>query len=80
MEKFLFNLAIRFRKKTKQSLNIKRWYGRRGGSSQRKYICYICDCVIDTESARYALTKHAEHAINKHGDNHIKGSNLRLFL
>jgi hypothetical protein len=68
----LYNLAIRYRKKTKQSLNIKRWYGRRGGGTQRVYICYVCDVSIDTESACYPITRHAEDAINSHADFHLE--------
>jgi hypothetical protein len=49
---------------------IRGWYGARGGSSRREYRCYLCDCTIDTESARHAKTKHAERAIDAHRDEH----------
>jgi hypothetical protein len=45
---------------------VKRWVGVNGGSSERRYVCYLCDEVIDTESAKYAPTKHAEQAIADH--------------
>lgn len=56
--------------------SVKGWYGRRGGRSRREYICYICGCVIDTESARYPMTVHASAAIDAHEDSH-SGINLQ---
>lgn len=46
------------------------WWGRRGGGTRREYICYVCGCCIDTESANYPMTKHAEAAIEEHAECH----------
>lgn len=48
------------------------WYGARGGSSRRTYLCYLCRCTIDTESARNRMTKHAATAIRDHGAMHLE--------
>ena len=51
--------------------HIERWYGARGGSNQRTYRDYIAmelpiiNAEIDSESARYPMTKHAEKAIDE---------------
>lgn len=41
-------------------------YVNAGGGMQRRYVCTFCRCVIDTESARYPMTKHAHEAIREH--------------
>lgn len=76
----LFLLAERYRKRNEKKGKIKHWYGRKGGSVQRKYVCHICDQVIDTESAKSAMTKHAEEAIENHGIGHLKEHNIAIFL
>lgn len=50
---------------------ISGWYGVRGGSSRRAYVCYLCDTWIDTESAQWRQTKHAERAIEEHRQMHL---------
>ena len=47
-----------------------RWWGRRGGATRTTYVCYVCDRVIDTESAKYPMTVHASEAIEKHALTH----------
>lgn len=32
----------------------------------RRYTCVACRCVIDSESAKYAPTKHAERRVEAH--------------
>ena len=76
----LYLLAQRSRKRTGNKHYIAKWYGRRGGSSQRKYLCYLCDTMIDTESAKYPMTRHAKMAIESHGLYHLKQHNLTLFI
>lgn len=76
----LFALAKRYRTRAGKVNNILRWYGRRQGSARRKYICYVCNGVIDTESSRYRITKHAEQAIYNHGKAHLDEHNLTAFL
>jgi hypothetical protein len=66
----LFFLAKRERNKRNQYHFIKRWYGYNQGSAQRRYVCYICNTVIDTESSKYPMTKHAECSIEEHGIAH----------
>ncbi len=53
-----------------------RFWGARGGATRRKYVCYFCGDVIDTESASYPMTKHAAAAIDAHGLEHA----VRLVL
>lgn len=76
----LFLLAKRERKKRQQYHFIKRWFGYNQGSAQRRYVCYICNAVIDTESSRYPITKHTTHAIEEHGLNHLKSNGLLAFI
>lgn len=45
---------------------VKRWVGVKSTNSVRRYICYITEIDIDTESAKHASTKHAENAIRAH--------------
>lgn len=44
----------------------KRWYGIRGGGTQKFYRCYICDVMIDTWSAEYPVPRHAVLALHEH--------------
>lgn len=76
----LFLLAQRRRERLQKKGKITNWYGRRGGSVQRKYVCYLCDCVIDTESAKSPQTIHAHEAIEAHGLGHLKEHNLAVLL
>jgi hypothetical protein len=56
---------------TKLNKRVAGWYGRRGGSKQRRYICYLCRACIDTESARDRPTVHAQKAIAEHRKIHV---------
>lgn len=44
--------------------------GARGGSAQRCYRCNICGIEVDSESAQYPATRHAERAIFAHAASH----------
>lgn len=65
LDERLFELVLQ-RYKGKPGGRPTNWYGRRGGSSQRKWVCYICDEVIATESALYPQTNHAARDIKEH--------------
>jgi hypothetical protein len=65
IESALHQLAM-----ARRNPRVQWWWGRRGGGSRREYICYVCDCRIDTESANYRMTKHAEAAIEEHAKCH----------
>ncbi len=54
---------------------VKRWYGRRGGSTRTVYVCYLCDKVIDSESANHRHTKHVDDSIREHRDHHLEEFN-----
>jgi len=41
-------------------------YYNAGGGTQRIYACSFCRCTIDTESAGWRMTKHAEKNITEH--------------
>jgi len=56
---------------TKQNKRVAGWYGRRGGSKQRHYICYLCRACIDTESARGRPTVHAQKTVIEHRKMHV---------
>ena len=42
------------------------WWGTRGGGTAKHAQCYVCDIVIDTWSAQYAIPRHAAVAIGEH--------------
>ena len=42
------------------------YYGIRGGGTQKFYRCYICDVMIDTWSAEYPVPRHAVLALHEH--------------
>lgn len=44
------------------------YYLSRNGGSKREYSCSICDARIDSECARYRMTRHAERAIEAHSE------------
>jgi arginyl-tRNA--protein-N-Asp/Glu arginylyltransferase len=67
---FLTFVANTFVAKMKNK-RVKRWVSARGGN-QRSYVCNICGYLIDTESANYKPTKHAEKAIEEHKDAHLE--------
>jgi len=49
---------------------VKRWYGVRGGGTQKHYECYICDAWVDTWAAKWAIPRHAEQALAEHRHSH----------
>lgn len=49
---------------------VKRWIGARGGSSRRRYVCYVCGETVATECAKYPPTKTASKAIENHMNQH----------
>lgn len=51
--------------------NVQFWRGMKQSVSKRTYTCYVCDQIIDTESAKYRQTKHAEYAIEEHRKLHF---------
>jgi hypothetical protein len=54
-----------------RNARVQWWWGRSGSSGTvRRYTCYLCDTCIDTESASYPMTKHAEEAIDEHCKEH----------
>jgi hypothetical protein len=59
-------------KRSEPNRYIANWYGRRGGSSRREYVYYICNATIDTEAAAWKQTKHATEAIEKHRRKHLQ--------
>jgi hypothetical protein len=79
-DELLFKLALKHRKDTKQVCNIKNWWGIRGGGTRRVYRCYVCDCVIDTESAKWRMTVHACERISQHKAYHVEKSGLIGFI
>ena len=66
-----FYIELLYAIASKKNKRIAGWYGRRGGSKQRKYICYLCRACIDTESARDWPTVHAQKAIAEHRQIHL---------
>lgn len=44
--------------------------GIRGGSSKRRYNCNVCGVEVDSDSAKYPVTKHALNAIDAHAAAH----------
>jgi hypothetical protein len=72
----LYLLAIRYRTRAQKKGKITGWYGRRGGTAQRKYVCNICDKVIATESARFPRTLTSQAALDEHGQKHIEEHGL----
>ena len=61
-----FNDDDRLAQARQNNPRVKRWVGVRSTASCRSYICYCCDSLIDTESAKHAPTQHAEQAIREH--------------
>jgi hypothetical protein len=49
---------------------VKRWCSRRSTASVRTYVCNVCDAEIDSESTKYAATRHAMNAVTAHHDKH----------
>lgn len=76
----LYRLARLLRSRSGRYHYIANWFGRRSGSAQTRYVCHICDCIIDTESSRYPMTKHAATAIEQHGEFHLENSPLVPFM
>jgi len=66
-----FWLELLYALSTRLNKRVAGWYGRRGGSKQRRYICYLCRACIDTESARDRPTVHAQKAIVEHRQMHV---------
>lgn len=60
--------------------NARNIVGRRGGSSRRQYVCNICGDIVDTESAKYSMTRHASEAIDRHVAMHWPADAEILFL
>lgn len=50
---------------------VKHWWGVRSTSSVRAYVCHLCGCVVDTDSAKYPKTKHALRALDAHKLGHL---------
>lgn len=42
------------------------WITTKAGSKRRRYVCVACRRVVDTESAQWRQTVHAERAIDQH--------------
>lgn len=57
---------------------VKRWVGIRGGSLQKRVICYICGGEIDTYAANWPMPKHVQEAIREHRPVHININVTRL--
>lgn len=45
--------------------------GPKGGCSRRSYVCHECRETVDTESARYPLTRHSLQAAWNHVNEHF---------
>jgi len=52
------------------------WWGVSAGSRRRAYRCYVCGTTIDTESAQWPQTRHAERAVDRHLMRHAREMNL----
>ena len=52
--------------KDKAAEQCTRIVGTFGGGRQRRYICNVCGCLVDTESATSRQTVHAVRAITAH--------------
>lgn len=71
-ENVLFAVARRNRKARGQHAPIARWTGFSGSSgTTRRYRCYVCDVVVDTDSAKHRPTVHAREALAAHAEAHV---------
>jgi len=59
-----FLAGLRIAKPRSRAKGYVTTYG--SGSSRRQYACVACGTVVDTESAKYRMTKHAEEAVDAH--------------
>ena len=67
----LYEAAVAIRAARGEHHHIGGWYGKRGSSHRRTYVCYLCDCIIDTESAQSRPTVHAYRALDQHARWHL---------
>ena len=67
----LYEAAVAIRAARGEHHHIGAWYGKRNGSNRRTYVCYLCDCIIDTESAQSRPTVHAYRALDDHARWHL---------
>lgn len=55
---------------------IRNWWGHSGSTaSTRRYVCYLCDRCVATDSAKNRPTKHALAAVAAHAATHEQPTN-----
>ena len=63
----------------KQNPRVQNWWGYSGSSANvRRYRCYLCRDIMDTDSGKWRPTKHAERSVAEHALSHLSELNKRV--